>query len=202
MKTGAPLEHRADPARPGHPPEPEGARPRIVAGPLGPRPVVGEGHVSRRQDDQREVGDGGREARVPRRAEIPQVPDSYLWKDTSGTWVETCSILTTVPNSVTLAVHDRMPVILDPGCYDLWLDPGMGDAGAACELLKPWDARLMRCYPVSARINRVANGDVGCSAPVELAQIQNRNLAQLKILVCRKRCGICGQSPNPSGSSS
>ena len=36
------------------------------------------------------------------------------------------------------------------------------------------DARQMRCYPVSTRINHVANDDEGCSAPVELAEIQNR----------------------------
>jgi hypothetical protein len=45
---------------------------------------------------------------------------------------------------------------------------------AAFELSKPYDARLMRCYPVSTRINSVANDDEACSAPVELAQIQNR----------------------------
>jgi putative SOS response-associated peptidase YedK len=49
-----------------------------------------------------------------------------------------------------------MPVILDPDSYDLWLDPGMSDAAAASDLLKPYDARLMRCYPISTRINRVA----------------------------------------------
>ena len=37
---------------------------------------------------------------------------------------------------------------------------------AASDLLKPCDARLMRCYPVSTRINHVANDDEGCSAPV------------------------------------
>lgn len=76
--------------------------------------------------------------------------------------------------AVASAVHDRMPVILDPDAYDLWLDPGVRDAGAASDLLKPCDARLMRCYPMSARINRVANGDEECSAPVELAYIQSR----------------------------
>jgi len=35
-------------------------------------------------------------------------------------------------------------------------------------------ARVVRCYPVSARINRVANDDKECSAPLELEQIQNR----------------------------
>jgi putative SOS response-associated peptidase YedK len=75
---------------------------------------------------------------------------------------------------MTSSVHDRMPVILDPDGYDLWLDPGMRDASAASELLKPCDARLMRHYPVSTRINHVANDDEECSTPVELAQIQNR----------------------------
>jgi putative SOS response-associated peptidase YedK len=99
------------------------------------------------------------------------------WKDPSGNAVETCSILTTTPNAVTSAVHERMPVILDPDSYDLWLDPGMRDAAAASELLKPYDARLMRCYPVSARINHVANDDEECSRPVELAEPQKRLFA-------------------------
>jgi putative SOS response-associated peptidase YedK len=48
----------------------------------------------------------------------------------------------------------------------------MKDVSAASELLKPYDARLMRCYPVSIRINHVADDDEACSAPVELTQIQ------------------------------
>jgi putative SOS response-associated peptidase YedK len=78
------------------------------------------------------------------------------WKDPSGTWVKSCSILTTTANAVTSAVHDRMPVILDPTNVD-----------AACDLLKPYDAGLMRSYPVNARVNSVANDDAECSAPVE-----------------------------------
>ncbi len=94
------------------------------------------------------------------------------WKDPSGQWVKSCSILTTTPNAVTAAVHDRMPVILDPDSYDLWLDPGMTNVAAASELLKPYDARLMRCYPVSTRVNSVVNDDAECCTPVELEQIQ------------------------------
>jgi putative SOS response-associated peptidase YedK len=88
--------------------------------------------------------------------------------------VKTCSILTTTPNAVTFAIHDRMPVILHPDSYDLWLDPGMTNVGAASEMLKPYDARLMRCYPVSSRINSVVNDDEECAVPVELGEIQNR----------------------------
>jgi putative SOS response-associated peptidase YedK len=95
------------------------------------------------------------------------------WRDANNNIVETFSILTTSPNAVTSAVHDRMPVILDPDSYDVWLDPGMWDVTTASELLKPYDAQLMRCYPIGARINHVANDDEECSAPVELVQIQN-----------------------------
>jgi putative SOS response-associated peptidase YedK len=65
-----------------------------------------------------------------------------------------------------------MPVILDPDSYDLWLDPEMTNVVAVSEMLKPFDVPLMRCYPVSTRINHVANDDAGCSAPVELAETQ------------------------------
>ena len=94
------------------------------------------------------------------------------WKDQAGQVLETCSILTTTPNAVTAAVHNRMPVILDRASYGLWLDPGMTTVGEVFALLKPYDARLMRCYPVSARVNKVSNDDEECTAPVELTQIQ------------------------------
>jgi len=72
-----------------------------------------------------------------------------------------------------LPVHDRMPVILDPDSYDLWLDPGMQDASAASEMLKPYGAQFMRRYPVSTRIKHVVNDDEECSAPAEVAQVEN-----------------------------
>jgi len=50
----------------------------------------------------------------------------------------------------------------------------MTNEDAASELLKPFDARLMRCYPVSTRINRVANDDEECSRPVEVVPTQDR----------------------------
>lgn len=86
--------------------------------------------------------------------------------------LETCSILTTTPNAITAPVHDRMPVILDSRCYDLWLDPGTTNTTVIAEFLKPFDARPMSCFPVSSRVNQTANDDVEYSAPVEIAQLQ------------------------------
>jgi putative SOS response-associated peptidase YedK len=96
------------------------------------------------------------------------------WKRADGQWIKTCSILTTTPNAVTSAVHDRMPVILDPEFYRLWLDPEMQNVAAACELLKPYQARRMHCYPVSSRVNHVGNDDAECSRPVKITEAQNR----------------------------
>jgi putative SOS response-associated peptidase YedK len=93
-------------------------------------------------------------------------------KDPSGQWIKSCSILTTTPNAVTSPVHVRMPVILDPDNYDLWLDPGMTNVGVVSEMLKPYDARKMRSYPVSPRVNQVANDDAECSTPVQLIETQ------------------------------
>jgi putative SOS response-associated peptidase YedK len=67
-----------------------------------------------------------------------------------------------------------MPVILDRESYDLWLDPGMQNVAAISELLKPCDARLMKCFPVSSRVNHVANDDEECSRCVEITEDQNR----------------------------
>ena len=61
----------------------------------------------------------------------------------------------------------------DRGSYDLWIEPRMQNVEAISELLKPYHARLMRCYPVGARINRVANDGVECSCPAEVAETQN-----------------------------
>ena len=61
-----------------------------------------------------------------------------------------------------------MPVILETTDYDVWLDPGMKDAGVVSELLKPFDASAMRCYPVSIRVNNVQNDDEECSQPIKL----------------------------------
>jgi putative SOS response-associated peptidase YedK len=61
-----------------------------------------------------------------------------------------------------------MPVILRKDDYDLWLDPGMTKIDVLSILLLPIDARLMRSYPVSNRVNQVQNDDAECARPVEL----------------------------------
>lgn len=87
------------------------------------------------------------------------------WRDSAGNVIESCSVLTTTPNSLLADIHDRMPVILRSERYDLWLDPGFRDVEALAEFLVPFDASKMRSFPVSTRVNAVTNDDPECVVP-------------------------------------
>ena len=89
------------------------------------------------------------------------------WRAFDGILLETCTILTTTANQLLADIHDRMPVILSAASYDLWLDPGFRDVAATTGMLRPFDAKLMRRYPVSERVNCVANDDPECLEQVE-----------------------------------
>jgi putative SOS response-associated peptidase YedK len=88
------------------------------------------------------------------------------WRDPANEVVETFTILTTKPNQLVADVHDRMPVILSAEDYDLWLDPGAMDSARVADCLKPFDARLMKKYPVSSRVNHLGNDDEECAREV------------------------------------
>jgi putative SOS response-associated peptidase YedK len=67
--------------------------------------------------------------------------------------VETCAILTGEPNELLAQYHDRMPIILPPDLWDLWLDPDFQDVEALCQLMKPYSSELMETYTVHPQLN-------------------------------------------------
>lgn len=92
------------------------------------------------------------------------------WKNPKGMELETCTILTTDANSLVKDVHNRMPVILRPEDYDLWLDSGVADPEQVADLLKPFDARMMRKYPVSPAVSSVANDGPECGEEIAVPE--------------------------------
>jgi putative SOS response-associated peptidase YedK len=84
------------------------------------------------------------------------------WAGSTGTPLNSFTILTTTANPLLAGIHDRMPVILKPEDYDLWLDPGMTNPAGVADLLRPFDARLMKKYPVSTRVGNADNDDPEC----------------------------------------
>lgn len=89
------------------------------------------------------------------------------WTGPQGEFIESCTILTTTPNSLLANFHDRMPVILGPDNHDLWLDPAFRNTTSVSEMLRPFESTMMRSYPVSTRVNQVQNDDVDCAKLLE-----------------------------------
>lgn len=92
------------------------------------------------------------------------------WRGPGNNLIETCTILTTKPNPLVADVHHRMPAMLPREDYDLWLDPGITDATRVIDCLKPFDAVLMKKYPVSARVNRSENDNEECAKELSLLE--------------------------------
>ena len=89
-----------------------------------------------------------------------------LWQDPAGNELETMAVLTCAPNEMMADLHDRMPVILAPNDFDAWLDPDQQDATKASQLCRPYPAKKMVAWPVSAYVNKAGNEGEKCIAPV------------------------------------
>lgn len=70
--------------------------------------------------------------------------------------IRSCAIVTTEANELMAPIHDRMPVVLEPDDWGAWLDPAT-DMAAVLELMVPAAAGTLAAYPVSTRVNNVAN---------------------------------------------
>jgi putative SOS response-associated peptidase YedK len=80
-----------------------------------------------------------------------------VWVDkVSGQEWHTFTIITTPPNHLMEAIHDRMPAILLRDNESLWLDEAVRPSEAV-ELLSPYPSENMRAYQVSALVNNVRN---------------------------------------------
>ena len=79
------------------------------------------------------------------------------WQAGDGSEIHTAAIITTHPNPFMAAIHDRMPVILPPDAYPLWLDPSPQAPASLQSLLVPYPADAMEAYPVSPLVNSPGN---------------------------------------------
>jgi putative SOS response-associated peptidase YedK len=82
-----------------------------------------------------------------------------------GDVVDTVTIVTTLANDKLRPIHARMPVILPPEAFDVWLDPA-NDPAAASSFLRPYPVAPMAFYRVTQAVNNVRNDDSSCTAPL------------------------------------
>jgi len=79
------------------------------------------------------------------------------WLGADGSEIETMAILTAPANAEMRAVHDRMPLILDPDMFDGWLDCGSGSSAHLGPFLEPPRDGLVQIRPVSRSLNNPRN---------------------------------------------
>jgi putative SOS response-associated peptidase YedK len=75
------------------------------------------------------------------------------WEGPGQAAVESCAILTTSANELLLPIHDRMPVIVSPADYDLWLSLGIRDPAELARLFRPCPPEEMTAFPVGTAVN-------------------------------------------------
>ena len=88
-----------------------------------------------------------------------------VWRDPDGSVLQTCTILTTTPNELMAPIHNRMPVIVEPEDFDLWLNPEPNPE-QGLHLLRPYPAEKMSAYPVSTLVNNPRNDAPDCIQPI------------------------------------
>ncbi|GAB4263637.1 MAG: SOS response-associated peptidase [Candidatus Promineifilaceae bacterium] len=86
-----------------------------------------------------------------------------IWQGGDGSYLESCTIITTSPNTLMRPIHNRMPVILEPEDYATWLRPDP-DPMTGLHLLRPFPAEKMAAYPVSTYVNSPHNEGEACIA--------------------------------------
>ncbi|MDD5328658.1 MAG: SOS response-associated peptidase [Sulfuricella sp.] len=92
-----------------------------------------------------------------------------VWEhwEKEGEIIESCSIIVTEPNALVKPIHHRMPVILKPEDYALWLDPAVTDALAIKPLLQSYPADEMEAWKVDQRVNSVKQQGPELVRPLE-----------------------------------
>ena len=88
------------------------------------------------------------------------------WKSPDGTPLETFSILTTAANKLISNLHERMPVILQPDTYGLWLDRNLQDPQHLEHLYQPYPEELMTYYEVPTLVNNPRFDSPACIVQV------------------------------------
>jgi putative SOS response-associated peptidase YedK len=88
------------------------------------------------------------------------------WMGPNGEEMETAAIVTTRANRMLATVHPRMPAIVPPEAFDLWLDSRSVDVTRAAALIAPAPEDMLEMHEVSPAVNSVASDTPDLIEPV------------------------------------
>ena len=118
--------------------------------------------------------DDGKQPYRFRRKDLEPFAFAGIWEFNRLLGEDTLSaaIIVGEPNPLVSGVHDRMPVMLLPEDYDVWLGPTSSPEEAR-GLLRPYDESLMAAYEVSRAVNSVKNDTEECIEPLVNQEIES-----------------------------
>lgn len=88
-----------------------------------------------------------------------------IWTSPEGDQLRSATIIVTAANDTTREIHDRMPVILQPEDWGMWLSADTPKK-ALIDLLQPAADGLLDVYPVSVQVNKPVHDDPSCISPI------------------------------------
>lgn len=91
------------------------------------------------------------------------------WRAPGGEWLRSCTIITTTATPALSFLHHRMPVILEPADYALWLGDQAGETAQREALLRPFDGEKLAVTAVSTTVNQVRNEGPDLITPLPLS---------------------------------
>jgi putative SOS response-associated peptidase YedK len=91
------------------------------------------------------------------------------WLSPAQETIRSFTIITTTPNELCAQVHNRMPVILPPEVWAVWLDEEPVEDATLKGLLSPYPGERMTMWPVDKRVGNVKNNDPSLIEPMMIA---------------------------------
>ena len=93
-----------------------------------------------------------------------------LWDrwEGDGETLDSCSIIVMPANEVMKPIHERMPAIIAPACYNWWLDARITDKQVIMQHLNSAPSSQLTAFPVSTWVNVPKHDDERCIQPAGL----------------------------------
>ena len=83
-----------------------------------------------------------------------------------GVTLDSCSIIVMPANEVMKPLHERMPAIIAPTHYDLWLDRRSIEKDEIMGFINSAPSSSLKFYPISPWVNSPQHDDERCIRPV------------------------------------
>jgi len=85
--------------------------------------------------------------------------------EAEGETLDSCSIIVMPANETMKPIHERMPAIIAPAHYDLWLDQRMTEKDEIKGYLNSAPSSSLKFYPISPWVNSPQHDDESCIRP-------------------------------------